>query len=73
MDTELIRQSVAQSAKIKGIAPEDLLKEFSVDPTPMGMIAKPLDVARAVSFLASAEAEFIIGSALNVSGGREMH
>jgi NAD(P)-dependent dehydrogenase (short-subunit alcohol dehydrogenase family) len=30
-------------------------------------------VAKAVSFLASDEADFITGSTLNVSGGREMH
>ncbi|MBD3308326.1 glucose 1-dehydrogenase [candidate division KSB3 bacterium] len=73
VDTELIRQSVAQSAKIKGMTPEDFLQEFFIAPTPLGRIAKPLDVARAVSFLASDEAEFITGSTLNVSGGREMH
>jgi len=73
VDTELIRKSVAQSAKIKGMTPEDFLQEFFIDPTPLGRIAKPLDVARAVSFLASDEAEFITGSTLNVSGGREMH
>lgn len=73
VETELMRNSVAQSAKIKGMAPEDFLQEFFIDPTPMGRIAKPEDVARAVSFLASDEAEFITGSTLNVSGGREMH
>lgn len=73
VDTELIRKSVAQSAKIKGMAPEDFLREFFIDPTPLGRIAQPLDIARAVSFLASDEAEFITGSSLNVSGGREMH
>jgi NAD(P)-dependent dehydrogenase (short-subunit alcohol dehydrogenase family) len=36
-------------------------------------MAKPADVARAVVFLASDEAEYITGSTLNVSGGREMH
>lgn len=73
VDTELIRKSVAQSAAIKGMTPENFLQEFFIDPTPLGRIAKPLDVARAVSFLASDEAEFITGSTLNVSGGREMH
>lgn len=73
VDTELIRKSVAQSAKIKGMSPEDFLQEFFIGPTPLGRMAKPLDVARAVSFLASDEAEFITGSTLNVSGGREMH
>jgi len=73
VDTDLIRQSVAQSAKIKGMAPEDFLQEFFIDPTPLGRIAQPVDIARAVIFLASDEAEFITGSTLNVSGGREMH
>ena len=36
-------------------------------------MAQPLDVAQAVSFLASDEASFITGSTLNVAGGREMH
>ncbi len=73
VDTDLIRQSVAQSAKIKGMEPEAFLQEFFIKPTPLGRIAKPADVARAVIFLASDEAEFITGSSLNVSGGREMH
>ncbi len=73
VDTDLIRQSVAQSAKIKGMAPEDFLQEFFINPTPLGRIAQPVDIARAVTFLASDDAEFITGSTLNVSGGREMH
>jgi len=73
VDTDLIRQSVAQSAKIKGMQPEDFMQQFFIDPTPLGRIAQPVDVARAVIFLASDEAEFITGSTLNVSGGREMH
>ncbi len=73
VNTELIQKSVAQSAAIKGVSPEQFLQEFFVDPTPLGRIAEPADVARAVVFLASDEAEFITGSSLNVSGGREMH
>jgi 3-hydroxybutyrate dehydrogenase len=73
VDTDLIRQSVAQSAKIKGMQPEDFMQQFFIDPTPLGRIAQPVDIARAVIFLASDEAEFITGSTLNVSGGREMH
>jgi NAD(P)-dependent dehydrogenase (short-subunit alcohol dehydrogenase family) len=38
--------------------------------TPVGRIGKPADVASAVAFLASEEAEFITGASLNVSGGR---
>lgn len=71
--TELHKKSVAQSAAIKGMTPEDFLQEFFIDPTPLGRMAQPLDVAHAVSFLASEEASFITGSSLNVAGGREMH
>jgi 2-hydroxycyclohexanecarboxyl-CoA dehydrogenase len=71
--TELHKKSVAQSAAIKGMTPEAFLKEFFIDPTPLGRMAQPLDVAQAVSFLASDEASFITGSTLNVAGGREMH
>ena len=71
--SELIKQSVAQSAKLKGMGPKEFFQSFFIDPTPLGRIAQPLDVARAVVFLTSDEAEFIAGSTLNVSGGREMH
>lgn len=37
--------------------------------TPLGRIGQPLDVARAVRFLLSAEAEFITGQTLWVDGG----
>jgi NAD(P)-dependent dehydrogenase (short-subunit alcohol dehydrogenase family) len=71
--TELHKKSVTQSAAIKGMTPEAFLQEFFIEPTPLGRMAQPLDVAHAVSFLASDEASFITGSTLNVAGGREMH
>ena len=37
---------------------------------PLGRLAKPLDVANAVLYLASDEAEFITGVCLEVDGGR---
>ena len=37
--------------------------------TPLGRVGQPLDVARAVAFLASAEADFITGQTLYVDGG----
>lgn len=73
VETELIGTSVAQAAALKGMKPDDFFKSFFLDPTPLGRIAKPLDVAKAVAFLASDDAEFITGATLNVSGGREMH
>ena len=37
---------------------------------PLGRLSRPLDIARATAFLASDEAEFITGVALEVDGGR---
>jgi NAD(P)-dependent dehydrogenase (short-subunit alcohol dehydrogenase family) len=73
VETELIKESVAQAAKLKNMDPEEFFQGFYIDPTPLGRIARPLDVARAAIFLASEDAEFITGTTLNVSGGREMH
>lgn len=40
---------------------------------PAGRACQPDDVAAAVSFFASPEAQFITGESLNVAGGHEMH
>jgi 3-oxoacyl-[acyl-carrier protein] reductase len=37
---------------------------------PLGRMSKPLDIANAALFLASAEAEFVTGACLEVDGGR---
>lgn len=40
---------------------------------PLGRLGLPSDTAAAVAFLASSDAAYITGEALNVSGGEEMH
>lgn len=40
---------------------------------PLGRVGLPSDTAAAVAFLASPDAAYITGEALNVSGGEEMH
>jgi len=51
-----------------GRTPEDLDREFA-EFTPCGRLEQPEDVAKTVVFLASDDAEFITGQAINVSGG----
>ena len=55
---------------------DDLFKRLigSVLPTiPLGRIGYPEDVAKAITFLASDEADYMTGQAINISGGQEMH
>ena len=73
VETDLIIKSITQSAQIAKVTFEEYKEKFFIGLTPLGRMAKPEDVARAVAFLASDEAEFITGATLNVSGGREMH
>ena len=40
--------------------------------TPLGRVARGNDIARVAAFLASAESDFLTGSAITVSGGAEM-
>lgn len=73
VETDLIKSSVAGTAKLNNRTYEEELYSKFISQTPLGRVAQPSDVANAVAFLASDEASFITGSTLNVSGGREMH
>ena len=60
-------------SKLKGFASvDDYLAEMSAN-NPMGRPGLPSDSAAACVFLASEEAGYITGEAMNVSGGEEMH
>jgi meso-butanediol dehydrogenase/(S,S)-butanediol dehydrogenase/diacetyl reductase len=58
--------------KIRGIAPEDIIKQRITQQVPMGRGQYPEDVAKVALFLASSDADYITGQALNDSGGQEM-
>ena len=51
--------------------PEELRKQL-VTTIPLGRLTEPRDVAAAVLFLASDEAEFLTGVCLPVDGGRSI-
>jgi NAD(P)-dependent dehydrogenase (short-subunit alcohol dehydrogenase family) len=56
---------------LRGMTPEDVRNEM-VTLTPLGRIEEPEDVADVVAFLASDEARFMTGQAVNVTGGARM-
>jgi 2-hydroxycyclohexanecarboxyl-CoA dehydrogenase len=61
----------ALEASFTGEGSEKLLKSLT-RAVPIGRLGEPRDVANAVAFLASDEAEFITGQTLSVSGGLTM-
>jgi NAD(P)-dependent dehydrogenase (short-subunit alcohol dehydrogenase family) len=59
-------------SSLRGLDPETYRAQIA-ERVPLGRVGKPEDTASAVAFLASDEAAFITGEALNVSGGEETH
>lgn len=59
-------------AKLRGLSVEEY-RDGIRSRIPLGRVGLPEDTAAAVTFLASDDAAYITGEALNVSGGEEMH
>ncbi|MEO8445773.1 MAG: SDR family oxidoreductase [Gammaproteobacteria bacterium] len=59
-------------AKVRNQTPEQFMAAMRAR-IPLGRPGLPEDTAAAVAFLASDDARYITGDALNVSGGEEMH
>jgi 2-hydroxycyclohexanecarboxyl-CoA dehydrogenase len=58
---------------MQGAGNPDKLREAYTRAVPIGRLGKPEDIAGAVLFLASDDAEFITGQTISVSGGLTMH
>ena len=58
---------------MKGAGNPDKLAEAYRRAIPLGRLGKPEDIAGAILFLASDDADFITGQTLSVSGGLTMH
>lgn len=69
--TPMQEREVRWEAALRGTTPEAVLQAW-VDDTPLGRLETPEDVARAVAFLASPDAEFVTGESLAVNGGAFM-
>jgi 2-hydroxycyclohexanecarboxyl-CoA dehydrogenase len=60
-------------AFVKGAGNPDKLREAYRRGVPLGRLGEPADIAGAVLFLASDDADFITGQTISVSGGLTMH
>jgi len=69
--TEMQDREVGWEARLRGLTEEQVRNEYIAD-TPLGRLEMPEDVAKVVCFLASEDAEFMTGQAINVAGGTEM-
>lgn len=69
--TGMQRREIAWEAALRGVS-EDEVRDGWLGDTPLGRMEEPVDVARAVAFLVSADAAFITGEALAVNGGAFM-
>ncbi|HZX48693.1 MAG TPA: 3-oxoacyl-[acyl-carrier-protein] reductase [Nitrospirota bacterium] len=76
---EYANRGVTANAIAPGFIETDMTKKLPEDVTnallgqiPMGKLGRPEDVANAVRFLASDEAEYITGQVINVNGGMYM-
>lgn len=70
--TDMGRQQSEYFSSLRGMTPEAYRASIA-DRIPLGRVGSPSDTAAAVAFLASDDAAFITGEAMNVSGGEEMH
>jgi NAD(P)-dependent dehydrogenase (short-subunit alcohol dehydrogenase family) len=71
IDTPLLRGGI-ETATGGAIKFEDVAS--TILPTiPLGRVGYPADVAKLITFLASDEADYMTGQAINITGGQEMH
>ncbi|MBI2940238.1 MAG: glucose 1-dehydrogenase [Chloroflexi bacterium] len=69
--TPMWHQIDLDRARLFGLQPGEAMASF-VETIPLKRAARPEDIASAVAFLCSADADYITGQALNVDGGLEM-
>jgi NAD(P)-dependent dehydrogenase (short-subunit alcohol dehydrogenase family) len=71
IDTPLLRGAGMENAPTEDVF-NALIGTF-LPAIPLGRIGYPEDVAKIITFLASDDADYMTGQAINISGGQEMH
>ena len=72
IDTPLLRGTLDPILEAQGVT----LEEWALKngpPIALNRVGYPVDVANVITFLASDDADYMTGQAINISGGQEMH
>ncbi len=69
--TAMQEREIGWEAKLRGLTEEEVINEYNSH-IPLGRLEEPEDVAKVVLFLASDEAGYMTGQAINIAGGMEM-
>jgi NAD(P)-dependent dehydrogenase (short-subunit alcohol dehydrogenase family) len=72
VDTPMLANFTRQLASVQQKSPDELRQEF-ISSIPLKRLATPDDVAGVVAFLASDDARYMTGQAINVTGGLIMY
>jgi acetoin reductase-like protein len=72
IDTPLLTGALEPLLQAAGLSFEEWALK-NMPPIPLGRVGYPEDVAKVVTFLASDEADYMTGQAVNITGGQEMH
>jgi len=70
VNTPMQDREVVWEATLRGIDDPEKVREEYIQLTPMGRLSVPSDIAKAILFLASEQAEFMTGESIKVSGGQ---
>ena len=68
VQTSMEEREIGWEARLYGLSEEEVKKDYLAS-IPLGRLETPEDVAKTVLFLASADADYITGVALEVTGG----
>ncbi len=72
IDTPLLRGTLDPILEAQGVTLEEWAMKNG-PPIPLNRVGYPRDVANLITFLASDDADYMTGQAINISGGQEMH
>ncbi len=69
--TSMQKREIEWESNLLGITKEKVLENYH-SAIPLGRLEEPEDIAKVVLFLASSDADYMTGQAVNVAGGMEM-